>query len=126
MSQAEPYVGLICLPRLSDKTKRVQVSALGRKIITLARAVRVNSLRTAPTCGANMSVIRFANRGPEHNARATQARVWKSTVTVQWWCSGRTMTVEKSTVAVQSIWVRKGSRAALCSVIKKYGRCGLC
>ena len=78
-----PYVGLVCLPRMSDKTKRLQVSALGRRVIPLARAVRVNSLRRAPARWANMSVMRLANRGPEHNARATQARVWKSTVTVQ-------------------------------------------
>ena len=83
MSQAVSYVGLICLPRLSDKTKRVQVPALGRKVIPLVRAVRVNSLRTAPACGAHMSVMQLANRGPEHNARAAQARVWKSTVTAQ-------------------------------------------
>ena len=83
MSQAVSYVGLICLPRLNDKTKPVQVSALGRRVIPLARAVRVNSLHTAPACGAHMSVMRLANRGPEHNARAGQALVWKSTVTVQ-------------------------------------------
>ena len=81
--QAVSYVGLICLPRMSVKTKRVHVIALGRRVIPLARAVRVNSLRTAAACGAHMSVMRLANRGPEHNARATQARVWKSTVTVQ-------------------------------------------
>ena len=83
MSQAESYVGLIRRPRLSDKTKRVQVSALGRKVIRLVRALRVNSLRTAPACGGNMSVVRLAIRGPEHISRATQARMWKSTVTVQ-------------------------------------------
>ena len=83
MSQALSYVSLFCLPRLSDKTKRVQVSALGRRVIPLVRAVRVNSLRTAPACGGSMSAMRLAIRGPDHNARATQTRVWKSTVTVQ-------------------------------------------
>ena len=83
MSQAVSYAGLICLPRLSDKTKRVQVSALGRRVISLVRAVRVNSLRTAPACGGKMSARGLAIRGPDHNARATQTRVWKSTVTIQ-------------------------------------------
>ena len=83
MSEAVSYVGLICLPRLSDKRKRVHVSALGRRAFPLARPVRVNSLHRAPARWANMSVMRLANRGPEHNARAGQARVWKSTVTVQ-------------------------------------------
>ena len=83
MSQAASYVGLIRLPRLSGKTKRVQVSAFGRRVFPLVRAVRVCPLRTAPACGGNMSAMRLAIRGPEHNARATQARVWRSTGTVQ-------------------------------------------